>query len=88
MNSTGSMRRSPVQLDFDDARAAQRARIETFLKQHGGPGRLDPDALDCAVRNRITSNSGRTTLFGTRFCGAYSEASHAATPANSDALWL
>ena len=46
MNSTGSMRRSPVQLDFDDARAAQRARIETFLKQHGGPGRLDPDALD------------------------------------------
>jgi len=34
------------QLDFDDARAAQRARIETFLKQHGGPGRLDPDALD------------------------------------------
>ncbi len=34
------------QLDFDDARAAQRARIETFLKQHGGPVRLDPDALD------------------------------------------
>ena len=39
-----TMRKS--QLDFDDARAAQRARIETFLKQHGGPGRLDPDALD------------------------------------------
>ena len=34
------------QLDFDDARAAQRARSETFLKQHGGPGRLDPNALD------------------------------------------
>jgi NAD(P)-dependent dehydrogenase (short-subunit alcohol dehydrogenase family) len=34
------------QIDFDDARATQRARIETFLSQHRGPGRLDPDALD------------------------------------------
>ena len=38
------MRKS--QLDFNDARAAHRARIETFLKRHGGPVRLDPDTLD------------------------------------------
>ncbi len=30
----------------ENCRAAQRARIETFLKQHGGPGRIDPHALD------------------------------------------
>ena len=39
------MMRKP-QLDFDDARSAQRVRIETFLKKHGSPARLGPDALD------------------------------------------
>jgi NAD(P)-dependent dehydrogenase (short-subunit alcohol dehydrogenase family) len=33
------------QLDFDDARSAHRARIETFLKRHRSPGSRDPDAV-------------------------------------------
>ncbi|MHC5064863.1 MAG: SDR family oxidoreductase [Planctomycetota bacterium] len=32
------------QIDFDDARAAQRGRIEAFLAKHGGPMGLSPPA--------------------------------------------
>ncbi len=34
------------QIDFDDARAAQRARIEIFIKQYDTPDRCDPGTLD------------------------------------------
>ncbi len=34
------------QIDFDRSRADQRARIETFLRRHGGRDPLDPDKPD------------------------------------------